>query len=178
MRPAEVSLSAVGFSPWIPIDRYVVGFGVAVGVKFSSDATMTVSVQHTLDDLYQVLEPYQFSLSRSGTTCTLNLSNHGLSVGDWVKVFNAGSPFDGEYLVETVEDANNVTFTVSNTDATTGGPYRRLQWARVFNHAVLAGITSSQDSNYAYPPRACRLRCTAYTSGTATLTVVPGGMNV
>lgn len=57
MRPAEVSLSAVGFSPWIPIDRYVVGFGVAVGVKFSSGATMTVSVQHTLDDLYQVLEP-------------------------------------------------------------------------------------------------------------------------
>jgi hypothetical protein len=45
-------------------------------------------------------------------------------------------------------------------------------------HPILDGLTGTQDSNYAFPPEACRLRTTAGV-GTAALTVIQssGGMS-
>lgn len=174
MRARSVTLSGVGFSRWIPLDRYGSYFGVGLGVKLSSGAALTASVQHTFDDIYQVFDASSFSLSRSGTTATVTMPNHGLSVGDWIQVLSADAPFDGEFLVASVPDQNTFTYTVAATGATVGGPFRRLQRAKVFNHATLNNLTASADGNYAYPPKACRLRCTAYTSGTVELRVVPG----
>lgn len=45
-----------------------------------------------------------------------------------------------------------------------------------FPHASLAAKTASSDGNYAYPITATRLNVTAYTSGSATLTIVQAGM--
>ena len=41
-----------------------------------------------------------------------------------------------------------------------------------FDHSVLSGIVASTDSNYAFPVRAVRLTCTAYSSGSATLHII------
>lgn len=43
-----------------------------------------------------------------------------------------------------------------------------------FDHPTVAGKTANQDGNFAAPIRACRLNVTAYTSGTAVLTVLQG----
>jgi len=39
----------------------------------------------------------------------------------------------------------------------------------------VTGETTNQDGNYAFPVRAIRLNVTAWTSGTATLTVIQAG---
>ena len=44
-----------------------------------------------------------------------------------------------------------------------------------FDHPDVTGETTNQDGNYAFPVRAIRLNVTAWTSGTATLTVIQAG---
>lgn len=172
-RPSTVRVSSATFSDWIPLNRYVSAFGVGFGVKLSDGATLTYSVQHTFDDLYERTDV--FGLTRSGTTATAVKVNHGLSVGDWVYPTACGAPFDGEYSVATVVDADTFTFTVDNSGATARSPGGWLQTARVFNHADIAGETASADGNYQFPPRACRLNVSAYTDGFADLTVISAG---
>lgn len=43
-----------------------------------------------------------------------------------------------------------------------------------FDHSYVAGETTNQDGNYAFPVRGIRLKVSAYTSGTATITVLQG----
>jgi hypothetical protein len=43
-----------------------------------------------------------------------------------------------------------------------------------FKHSTLVSKTASADGNYAFPIRAVRINNTAYTSGTATLTILQG----
>lgn len=45
-----------------------------------------------------------------------------------------------------------------------------------FDHATLVAKTASSDGNYAYPVVAIRLNVTAFTSGTATMTVLQAGV--
>lgn len=43
-----------------------------------------------------------------------------------------------------------------------------------FKHTSLVGKTASADGNYAFPIRAVRINNTAFTSGSATLTILQG----
>lgn len=43
-----------------------------------------------------------------------------------------------------------------------------------FKHSTLTAKTANADGNYAFPIRAVRINVTAYTSGTATLTILQG----
>lgn len=171
MRPVTVRKSAAGFTPWIPLNRLAPDFRVGLAVKLSSGANLTYSVQHTLDDLHE--SSNSFSLSRVGTAATVTKVNHGLSVGDWIQVINAGVPFDGEFSVATVPTADTFTYTVANTGATSvAHGVATIHTGRVFAHSVLAAKTASQDGNYEFPPWACRLNISAFTGGFADLTVL------
>lgn len=172
MRPVTVRLSAAGVSSWIQLNRLQWLTNVGLAVKLSSGAVLTYSVEHTFDNIHDITE--NFTLSRVTTTATLTQTNHGLSVDDWIMVEGAGAPFDGEFAVVTVADANTLTYTVANSGVTTGARTARLHKARVFPHAVLAAQTVSADSNYAFPCFACRLNVTAYTGGFADFTVLQG----
>lgn len=44
-----------------------------------------------------------------------------------------------------------------------------------FDHPDVTGETTNQDGNYAFPVRMVRLNVTAWTSGTATLTLIQAG---
>ena len=173
MRPVTVRCDAAEFSRWIPLNRYSSAFGVGFGVKLSDGATLTYTVQHTFDDLYEKFT--NFTIARVTTTATVTQTNHGLSVGDWVQINNAGAPFDGEFSVASVVDVNNFTYTVPDSGATASGGNATLQRGRVFAHTEVAAETTSQDGNYEFPPVACRLNVSAYTDGFAELTVVSGG---
>ncbi len=179
MRPTQVTLSAAGFSPWVPLNRMSNSFGIGLGVKLSSGASLTYSVQHTFDDIYAVSQ--DFSVARVTTTATVTKTNHGLSVGDWVLIYGnrddqAWAPLVGEFTVASVVDANNFTYTVANTGAASiPAGAGKIQTARVFTHETLAAQTTSQDGNYQFPPRATRLVISSYASGIVTLDIIAAG---
>lgn len=60
-----------------------------------------------------------------------------------------------------------MTFTVQHTFDDIQDETAALTW---FDHESVAAQTANADGNYAYPIRGYRLECTAYTSGTGTLT--------
>lgn len=170
MRPQRVSLSAAGFSPWLNINRMPQGnFGVALGVKLSSGASLTYSVQHTSDPLWNPTK--EWSASRTTTIGTITQTNHGLSVGDWAQM-DAAAPFNTAYAVASVVDADNFTVTVPDSGVTSVAKGASNLWtARVAETSGMSAQTASKDGNYAVPPTACRLIITSYTSGFADLDV-------
>lgn len=161
-------MAAAGNSPWIPINRYVSAFGVALGLIFSSNKNLTAEVQYTLDPLVDQLA----TVTRSTTTATAILPNHGLSVGDSV-VAKGPAPFAGTYAVAAVTDQDTFTFTVANSGST--GAQVQLIPLRVQVHADLTGKTADAVGNFAFPPTACRLTVTPYTAGYVDLDVVSAG---
>lgn len=174
MRPITQRLTAAGFGAWIPLDQYDTNSNVGLAVVLSSNGNLTYSVQYTYDT---VLQPQNFQgLSRVTTTATLNLTNHGLSVGDYIGIRGCGAPFDGDFAVAAVTDQNNVTYACANSGPTAAVPYGQCIPARVFNHIVLAGLTATADSNFSTAVSACRLKITSYTAGYADLIVRQGGL--
>lgn len=169
MRPVQVRLAAAGNSVWIPLNRYAKSIAIALGLVFSSNKNLTANVHYTLDPL--VGQPC--NLSRSTTTATLTLTNHGLSVDDSVVVDEAPAPFAGTYAVASVVDQNNITYTVVDSGATVAYD-AKVKPLRVQLHPVLNAITADADSNFTVPPTACRLNVSSYTAGYVDLNVVPG----
>lgn len=171
MRPVRQRLSSATFSPWVPMNRYPSSFSVALGLIFSSNKNLTAQVEYTLDPL----EDQPCNLSRTTTTATLKLVNHGLSVGDSVVVSEAPAPFVGTYAVASVVDQDTITYTVANSGATSAYD-AKVKPLRVFVHPVLNGITANADSNFSAPPTACRVRATAYTAGYVDFDIIPASM--
>jgi hypothetical protein len=163
------TLTAAGATPWISPSR-ILAMGLGLGLTFSVDANMTVSVQHTMD---VPITPRPVSVTRVTTVATINDPQHGLAVGDNVIIAASDTTFGGSWDIASIVDGNNYTITVPNSGAANSTP--TLQSFRVFPHSVLVGITGSpparSDGNYAYPIAACRLKATSYTAGNATLTV-------
>lgn len=167
------TLGSATFGSWIPLNNVGQSVNTALGVTITPSASLTYSVQQTMDNVW--LRHKNFSISRSTTTATVTRTDHGLSVGDWIKVEGAGAPLDGEYSVATVSDANTFTYTVANSGiSSTDGGLSRMMTARVVEHATLTLQTSGAEGNYAFPPTACRLIISTYSSGKATLVVNQG----
>jgi hypothetical protein len=121
----------------------------------------TYSVEHGFTDFAK--QPC--TISRTTTTATMTLMNHGLKTGDSLNVQNAGAPLDGVYPVATVSDANTVTYTVANSGVSASDPAAYVVPIRVFPHATVAGSTTSADSNYAFPVNCIRARVSSAGAG-------------
>jgi len=178
MRPQSVSVSSATTSAWVPLDRAQAAFGVGFNVDLDSTASgITFKIEHTFDDLGKIRTA---SIARSTTTVTVTTgSAHGLNTGDAVVVLNANqltgaSGLDGQYTV-TVSSSTVFTY----TSATSGTVATTPMWVnvillRVQPHSDITGKTASVDGNYAFPITAMRLNVTAWSAGTATLTVNQG----
>ena len=181
MRSTEQSLAAVGVAPWIWHDDYQTPFGVTLAGYISSGAVLTWAVQYICDPLGEDAAR-DVSISQVASN-TINVTDpgpkgrggHGLSTGDYVKLFgtgNAGVDIEGSVTFTdathySVQSPNNQTF-AGNARAITG---------RVFTHPTLTGQNARATSNYNSPVRASRLQITAYTSGVATLEILQGAMS-
>ena len=108
MRPTRLTVSSLTTSPVVPMDTYQDPFNVGVAVALSAGATLTYTVQHTVDDVF-------------------------------APGFNPAT-------------------------------------ATWYPHATLAAKTASSDGNYVIPVTGIRLNVTAYTNGSATMTLVQAGM--
>lgn len=178
------TLAAVAASPWMIPGPMQETPGLGLALTFSFNASMTVSVQHTLDDPQQ--NSRAVTLARAATVLTVTDTAHNLNVGDNIllsnpnndanNIWGTGKPVGTSYDVATIVDANNYTVTVANSGSAAGTGF--VQSFRVFNHAILNGVTGApparSDGNYAFQIGATRLKCTAFTAGTATLTVQQG----
>jgi hypothetical protein len=164
-------LAAAGATPWMAPQR-ILAFGLGLGLTFSVDANMTVTVQHTFDTPQTART---VSITRVGTTATINDPLHGLNTGDNIIISASDTTFGGSWDI-TIVDLNNYTITVPNSGATSSTP--TLQSFRVFpnDNANLVNVSGTPppkaDGNYAYPIAAVRLKATAYTAGQAELTML------
>jgi hypothetical protein len=88
----------------------------------------------------------------------------------WVPVDHRKTPFNIGFGVTI--GAGVLTYKIQHT-------FDDIQDAAVtpvaFDHPDVTGETTNQDGNYAFPVRAVRLTVTAWTSGTATLTMIQAG---
>lgn len=174
MRQQVVTLSAAGASQWLFTDpRRFLSFQTGLVVTLDSTANLTYDVELTLDANSQ--ERHQIiSIARVTTTATVTLVDHGLAVGDNVTVFNTGeSNLDGSHDVATVVDDDSFTYTVADTGAASAEG--KLISFRVIKHPTLQGDTTAEAGVQDSPVTAIRLNITAYTAGSATLTVLQQG---
>lgn len=176
MHPITQRLSAAGYTPWVPINRLQTSFNVGLAVVLSSGASLTYSVEYTLDDPRNPANlTQQFTLSRTTTVLTVVKALHALSVGDWVNLYgNGGAPLDGEFQVASVVDANTFTVTVANSGRSAGNGVGWLQTMRVYTHASLVALTASGSGSFTSPIFATRLHVSTYGSGTADFDVLQG----
>ena len=101
------------------------------------------------------MRPQVITNSSSGTTA-------------WIPLDYKQSPFNvGLGLVISGTLTADVEHTFDDIFDTTVTP-------TAFKHSTLVTKTASADGNYAFPIRAVRINNTAYTSGSATLTILQG----
>ena len=182
MQQTQVTVGSATTSAWIPLNTKKPYFGTALFVGLTGTVNLTYSVQHAVPtNTNGQLHPVSGNdagvltkLTRSTTTATLIWPDHGMTTSDSLVVQGAGGTMDGTYTVASVVDADTLTYTVTNSGATTAKDGFQVMLLKVFNHDTLAAKTTADDGNYAFPVPFCRLNVTAYTSGKATLVVVSG----
>ena len=163
MRPTEISKGAAGYSAWVPTDWRPHG-DASIGVTLTDSASLTYSVEYTLDN--PNAPGVQVTWSRSTTTATITWTDHGFTVGDSVVLYGGSEDnLKGTFAVASVTSANAFTVTVSNTGGTSGAVFAIKQ--RIFT--LVSGKTASLNTDITYPIAAVRLYITTYASGTATL---------
>ena len=88
----------------------------------------------------------------------------------WIPVDHGKNPFNIGFgvTISTAVLTYKVQHTFDNVQDST-------VTAVAFDHPDVTGKTVNTDGNYAFPVRAVRLNVTAYTSGTAVLTLIQAG---
>jgi hypothetical protein len=173
MRPKTFILNtAVQYTatPWHRMDDRQSPFNVGFFVDVQGTGTYTV--EHGFANFNDVKLP---KITRSTTTATVTLPNHGLQVGDSLVVWGCGAPLDGTFPVASVTDANVVTYTVANSGVAAGADPHCVP-IRVFQHSSVASKTTSQDGNYAFPVNCVRCTCTVAGTGKYAFHVNQGGV--
>ncbi len=187
MRQTEVSLSAVGFSAWVPHDVYQTPPAISLICTPSSGANLTYSVQGTGDDVSPNAVRY-VGWSQTANTITVTDvgppargGTHGLSVGDFVLLLNGpdGVGPGGQgvaYSVATVVDAQHYTLTSANSKTAQGEA--QAVTARVFVNPLInavTGVGAKAQAQWGYPVKASRLVVSAVTvAGVVSLVVLQG----
>ena len=186
MRPAYVSLGAVGNTPWVPISQLQWGFGVGIAVTLSGGASLTYTVQHTYDLVDDTQVRGGVGISQTTTIITVTGDTgppgpqgqpgigSGLSIGDDVILISTQAGIDGEYPVASIISATSYTLTSPNSLSATGGNNSKIKSFRVFNNATLAASTTKGNTSYSTPITAVRLNISVYAGGVATMAVLQG----
>ena len=192
MRPVRVTVSAAGNSQWIPLNYIETAFAVSVSVIPWSTATgVSYTVQHSFDDLDQSkVAGNSIQITRAAGVATVfdpgpDGLGHGMSTGDNVIITGSGPPFDtpqtsvgiqhGDLGADiTVTSNTGYTYAVPNSGALADSGFATVRRMRVFNHAVLVAQSARLDGNYAFPPRAIRLKAVTLTAGSIDFLVVQG----
>jgi hypothetical protein len=172
-QPKRVTVSSATRSAWMPLNAYLSPFNIGIACVCSSNKNFTYSVEYSHDSPLTTLP---CSITRSTTTATLTLVNHGLTTSDSIIVTGSGDAnLDGTYQVASVSDQNTITYAVVDTGATASSS-ARVAPMRVFTHSTLVSKTANADGNIAYPVHAVRLNVTPWVAGYVTMLVTQAGV--
>lgn len=179
MQPIRLLASALGPTPWAPVNSFQKNFKVGLAVTLWDSASLTYTVQHTMSNLqFEQLHPVSISQTLLVITVTdagVDGLGHGLVAGDYVRLQSTGNTtLDGDWTVAAVTNATTYTITSGVSQSATGGPFSLALGARVFPHASLVAQTARGNGSYDYPVRAVRLNITVYGSGRAQLEILQG----
>lgn len=173
MSTTELTLSAAGATAWVPLDTRLNPFEVVVRQDLSSGASLTSKFQYTISPMNKPREIV--SITRSTTTATLTFSSaHGLSAGSSLVIHGAGAPFDGTYDVTSVGSATVVTYTVTNSGATTAGAGTKV-YTFLVSDWPSGALTTSADDFISGPVTMVRGVVTAYTGGSVRYSIIQSG---
>ena len=158
-------------TPWHILDWRQNPFAVS----FQVDQALGTAA-YVVEYGYSDLTAKKVNLTRSTTTATLSYPLHGLMAGDSVVVSGAGAPFDGTFQVASRVDANNVTYTVPDSGASSAGSdTAKAVFIKTMVHDTYATpATVSTDGNLAFSVQACRVRVTTGGAGNLTFHVSQG----
>ena len=115
LKRQTVAAGAIG--TWIPVNRRSFG-NIGFTVAPNTSATGTYDVQFTESNIQRGTD--NVVLSRSTTTLTVNLVNHGLVVGDEARIVQS-TDYDAFHVVATVVDADSFTATVAASGTSVRG---------------------------------------------------------
>ena len=107
------------------------------------------------------MRPIRVTLSAAGASSPIPLDHY-------IGPFNVG-------LGVSVAAGSTLTYTVQHTFDDVNSPSFDADTATWYPNSSLSAKTASLDGNYAFPVTAIRLNVTAYTAGSATMTVVQAG---
>lgn len=173
MRTQTVSLSAVGVTPWLPLNYRQSPFNASVAVDFDSVGAMTYTVEHSFDDFGAFVQFAQFSQSVNTVTVTFPAA-HDLSTNDTLVVNGSGMVGgDGQFPV-TVTGLTTLTYQNATSQTATASPTVLVARIRPFPKTAMTAKTTIAEDLYLAPVTAVRLNVTAYTTGKATLIVNQG----
>ncbi len=137
-------LKSSNASTWTPFQEADLTFRL-YGAAFSSN-TRTVN-------LGQIYQAQAISVTRSGTTVTVNAPGHGLQVGDKVVIYGAGqTEYNGAFTVATVT-GDQFTYAIVGTPVTPATGTIRVIRGDNTDLITLAGvdrINSSTDVEFIY----------------------------
>lgn len=180
MRQQVAELDLVGSSPWLFTDnrRHGTDFNLGIQVTLAPASVLTYSVEQSKDRNAIERVRSDLSIARVTTTATATLLDHGLKTGDSVVIYdtnftthNPEPNLEGRFDI-TVVDKDTFTYTVANTGQTAA-------IGRVISYNVApTGVTdefTEIETAIVEPLSALRLNITAFTSGSAKLTVLQQG---
>lgn len=196
MRPAYLTLAAVGKTPWVVLDRNLAQFGADIAVIPSSDSGFTYTVQHTSDPFTSPDYEVPCMITRAGALATVTFPyQHGMSTGDALLVHGSGSvSLDSQGYTQspnvlqwasnsgqqvpwdvTVLTPTTLTYVCPNAGpaASQFGCIAKIQ--RVFPNAQLVNQTLRGNTNYAFAPTAVRLAVVSGATGYVQIQVIQGG---
>lgn len=153
----RITVAAGAISDWIPVNRRSWG-SIGFTVNPQPTAAGTYDVEFTESQLQRGTR--KVPISRSTTTLTVNLVNHGLAVGNDA-VITESQDYDGVRIVTAITDVDNFTVTVSAS-----GDSRSATVSPVIADDV-AGFTAATGKNSGLVDAsivAMRLNCTNSTT--------------
>lgn len=183
MRQQVVKLDQVGVSPWLFTDnrRHGTDFNLGIQVTLAPASTLTYSVEATKDRNAVERVRSDLSIARALTVATGTLLDHGLKTGDSARIYdtnftahNPESNLEGLFTI-TVVDKDTFTYTVADTGAAAASPARILTFNVHALQAALTAETAAANAAVVEPLSAVRLNVTAFTAGSAQLTVLQQG---
>lgn len=174
MRTQTVSQSAVGVTPWLPLNYRQSPFNASVAVDFDSNVVgMTYTVEHTFDDFGAFIQNVQLSQTTNTVTATFP-ANHDLNTNDTVVVSGSGIPGGDGQFIATVTGLTTLTYQNATSQTATSSGNVLVARIRPFPKTAMTAKTTIAEDVYSAPVTAVRLNVTATTSGKATLIVNQG----
>jgi hypothetical protein len=164
-RPKTLTVTEATVGNWFPVDRKSNG-NIGFTVRPHLNSAGTYDVEFTVSNL--TFEHKKTVFSRSTTTLTITLVDHGLTTNDDVIIRNTAD-FNGVYRVASTADQDTLTVTVADSGAASG--HLSLTPITVDTLTDFAAVSGLLSGHFSASISALRLNATSVTTQPVDITI-------